>query len=150
MPMAIEMARASCSKLGTVIAWASAAAVLLAVLGTQSRGASLALAASLGFLWLYSSKKAQSLLVILIVGSCILAYSSDVYLKRMSTIAHYEQDSSAEARIKAWKMSIRMFSESVDWRRYRTISFGLRQNSPPGGRWRTMDDGTLHVLPDPR
>lgn len=111
MPLAIEIARRSRSKPAMTLAWAAVVAIFLAVLGTQSRGASLALAAVFIFLWLLSRRKLQSLLVILLVGLFVLTYASNAYFNRMGTIAHYEEDGSAEARIGAWKASLRMAAD---------------------------------------
>ena len=108
IPMAVEIARHARSRFVTVLAWTSLAAMLLAVIGTQSRGASLAVAAVFIFLWRYSTRKFASFVVIAFVGLAVMVVASDSYLNRMGTIANYEQDGSAEGRLDAWGASIRM------------------------------------------
>ncbi len=108
IPLAVELARRARTKFFTVLAWTSLAAMLLAVLGTQSRGASLAVAAVFIFLWRYSTRKFVSFVAIAFVGLAVMVVASDSYLNRMGTIAHYEKDGSAEGRLDAWGASIRM------------------------------------------
>ena len=107
-PLAIEIARRPHGKWGMALGWASVVCILLAILATQSRGASLAIAAVIAFLWRYSNRKGLSLMAILFLGIFVLVYASDSYFNRMATIAHYEEDGSAEGRIHAWKASGRM------------------------------------------
>ena len=51
------------------------------------------------------------MLVILLVGLFVMVYASNAYFNRMATIAHFEQDGSAESRIGAWKASLRMAAD---------------------------------------
>ena len=55
-----------------------------------------------------AARRCCHLLAILLVGLFVLIYASDAYFNRMGTIAHYEEDGSAEGRIEAWKASLRM------------------------------------------
>lgn len=108
MPLAIEIARNSRSKLRIALAWSAVVIIILAILGTQSRGASLAMATVFAFLWVYSKKKTLSFIAILLFGSFVLIYASDAYFERMETITHYQEDGSAEARLVAWTASVKM------------------------------------------
>lgn len=82
---------------------------IFAILGTQSRGASLALAGSILYLWLIvSRKKIRMLLALAMVGVFALAFTPEGYFTRMQTISTYEEDSSAMARIKAWGHALDM------------------------------------------
>ena len=73
-----------------------------AALGSQSRGALLAIAAMTIFLWLKSPKKLVSGVIMLVVGVALIAFMPDQWSNRMETINTYEEDSSAMGRINAW------------------------------------------------
>lgn len=77
--------------------------ILLAIVASQSRGASLAAAAVLGFLWLFSRRKFLTLAAIGCVGLLVALYGSEAYFERMRTISSYQTEESAEGRILAWK-----------------------------------------------
>lgn len=79
---------------------------LASAVGSQSRGALLAIIAVSGFFWLKSSNKLITGLlgvVIMIIG---LGFMPESWFDRMSTIQTYEQDASAMGRINAWEYSI--------------------------------------------
>lgn len=78
---------------------------LIAVVGTQSRGAFLGVAAMSLFLIRNSRKKWALLLVMLIALPSIYAFMPESWHERMDTIKTYEQDSSAMGRINAWWMA---------------------------------------------
>jgi putative inorganic carbon (HCO3(-)) transporter len=76
-----------------------------AALGTQSRGALLAIIPmALLVFWRGRSKVVVGILTIL-VGSALIAFMPEQWGTRMSTIVHYEQDASAIGRINAWWMA---------------------------------------------
>lgn len=78
----------------------------IAILGTQSRGAFLAIAAIVFFLWLKSRIKLVPLLGILLLIPFMFMPQS--WHDRMNTIQDYEQDASAMGRIKAWTFAIEL------------------------------------------
>lgn len=79
------------------------------IIGTQSRGASLALAAACGFLWLMvSKKKVRGLVVISVATILVLSIAPNSYFERMGSIANYQEDSSAEGRLHAWNKAFLM------------------------------------------
>jgi len=83
--------------------------IIFGIVGTQSRGATLALASSLLFMWIYIVKrKSIGVIMIFIAGIGALAFAPETYTTRMSTLTHYEEDSSAMGRIYAWKAATRM------------------------------------------
>jgi len=91
-----------------MIKWGLGAAALLsmvAVLGSQSRGALLAVAAMSVFLWL----KARNKIVfgLFLFGSLVSAimFMPDVWETRMRSIENYEEDGSAMGRINSWTMA---------------------------------------------
>jgi len=90
------------------------AAILLttiAVLGTQSRGAFLAIAAMGLVLWWRAPRKL--LTGTLIVCSALLALTvmSDQFSERMATIKTYDEDTSAVGRIYAWQTAFNIANE---------------------------------------
>lgn len=74
----------------------------IAALGTQSRGALLAVTAMGVVLGLKSRYRIRSMLVLCIVGISIVAFMPESWERRMDTIADYEQDQSAMQRIWTW------------------------------------------------
>lgn len=75
----------------------------LAILGTQSRGALLSLTAMLFVLGLKSRRPVLTSVVLALLLTSAIAFMPDSWSSRMETIETYEQDTSAQARIYAWK-----------------------------------------------
>jgi len=71
-------------------------------LGTQSRGAFLAIVAMGGFLWWRSPKKIQLLIPLVVVALGMLIFMPDSWHERMATISEYQDDGSAMGRIQTW------------------------------------------------
>lgn len=78
---------------------------VLAVIGSQSRGALLGAAAMGGFLWLKSSRKLPVFLLLLVAALAVLAIMPQQWFDRMESIQNYEQDESAQGRINAWNFA---------------------------------------------
>jgi putative inorganic carbon (hco3(-)) transporter len=92
---------------------AGAGAAVLGVVGTGSRGATLALAAAVLYYWLVSSKhKVLGLAVLAVLVFGVITFAPASYMQRMQTIQDYEEDSSAQARIRAWKAA---FAMAIDY-----------------------------------
>ena len=79
---------------------------LASALGSQSRGALLAVLAVAGFFWLKSSNKAVTGVLIVVLGIVGFTFMPDSWHERMSTIQTYDEDASAMGRINAWEYSI--------------------------------------------
>ena len=89
----------------------------VAAIGSQSRGALLALVAMAGLFWLrldsmggggnkkVGSQKAVFAVVILAAGVTLMLFMPDSWHERMDTIGDYQQDASAQGRINAWYMA---------------------------------------------
>jgi len=84
------------------------AALILGVVGTQSRGATIALACVFLFLWWKGRQKITGLALIALLVSGIVSYAPDIYFERIDSIANYEEEGSAMGRITAWKTAVRM------------------------------------------
>jgi probable O-glycosylation ligase (exosortase A-associated) len=78
----------------------------MAVLGTYSRGGLLAVAAMLMFLWFKSRKKVLLALLLIPLIPIGVTFMPERWFDRMNTISNYEQDSSAQGRINAWKTAV--------------------------------------------
>lgn len=84
----------------------------VAALGSQSRGALLAVSAMGLVLWFRSERKVAAGILVGIVAIGLLAFMPGSWEQRMSTIGTYEEDSSAMGRINAWKMTITLASRT--------------------------------------
>ena len=71
-------------------------------LGSQSRGALLAISGMLVFLWWNGKNKLGIGLLIVLAAIPLLMFMPDSWMERMSTIGTYEADRSALGRISAW------------------------------------------------
>lgn len=85
----------------------------VSVLGSQSRGAFLAIVAMGFVLWLRSSKKLISALVLVLLGTGLLAFMPESWTERMRTIETYEEDASAMGRIRAWRMTAAVAADRI-------------------------------------
>ncbi|MDJ0741180.1 MAG: putative O-glycosylation ligase, exosortase A system-associated [Gammaproteobacteria bacterium] len=75
-------------------------------LGSQSRGAMLALAAMGVVFWWRSSRKGAIGLIVLLCLLILLPMMPDAWWERMSTIRNYQEDGSAMGRLNAWLVAI--------------------------------------------
>lgn len=92
---------------------AAAALTAIAAVGSQSRGALLAILAIGFFLWLKSRHKiATGMLMVLVVG-VLAANLPQSWYDRMNTIQNYEQDGSALGRINAWYTAVNVANERI-------------------------------------
>lgn len=84
--------------------WLSITMLLCAVsaLGSQSRGAFLAIFAMAVTLWLRGQNKLRVGVILIAVAVPLVAFMPDQWSARMSTIRTYEDDRSAMGRISAW------------------------------------------------
>ncbi|RPI08987.1 MAG: hypothetical protein EHM65_09650, partial [Acidobacteriales bacterium] len=85
------------------------AAALAGIVGTGSRGATLAVAAAGLYYWLaVSRRKALGAVALVVVAAAVLLLAPGSYVDRMRTIGDYEEDSSAQGRLRAWKAAVSM------------------------------------------
>ena len=83
----------------------------IATLGTQSRGALLALAAMGLMLWIRSPRKLGSAISLGLVVTLLLAVMPESWEDRMRTIGTYQEDNSAMGRIAAWRMTVNLAND---------------------------------------
>lgn len=86
---------------------------LASVLGSQSRGALVAIIAVSGFFWLKSRTKILSGIFLLVLAVIGFLSMPDSWHERMATIQNYEEDASAMGRINAWQYSINVASDRL-------------------------------------
>jgi putative inorganic carbon (hco3(-)) transporter len=82
-----------------------------ASLGSQSRGALLALASMGAFLWWRSERKGSAAILLSLVAISLIAFMPSTWVERMNTIESYERDSSAMGRINAWLMAFNLAND---------------------------------------
>jgi putative inorganic carbon (HCO3(-)) transporter len=80
----------------------------MAILGSQSRGAFLAILTMLAFLWLKSKSKFGLAILLIALLPVAIGFMPDSWESRMRTIQTYEQDTSAMGRINAWVMAFNL------------------------------------------
>lgn len=80
-------------------------------LGSQSRGALLAITIMSLFLWLRAGKKVLAGITLAVVAAGLVAFMPASWEQRMSTIQTYEEDGSAMARLEAWKMCFNLAND---------------------------------------
>jgi probable O-glycosylation ligase (exosortase A-associated) len=89
-----------------MLALAATVLVIVATLGTYSRGALVALIAMAGF----HALRSRTGMVLLVVGAVLAAglpaLAPASWLERMSTIGRYNEDASFEGRVAAWRTSV--------------------------------------------
>lgn len=86
---------------------------LASVVGSQSRGAILAIGAVAAFYWWQSKSKALTLVVFLMLGGFGVMFMPSTWYDRIAGIADYEQDSSAMERLYAWEYSIAVANDRL-------------------------------------
>ncbi|SEM87311.1 putative O-glycosylation ligase, exosortase A system-associated [Nitrosomonas marina] len=82
--------------------------IAIGILGTQSRGAFLAISAVSAFLWLKSSRKMVIFIALLMLSPFFYMVMPQSWHDRMATIQNYEEDGSAMSRLKAWEFGYAM------------------------------------------
>ena len=76
--------------------------VVVAALGSSSRGALLGVMAMGLYFWFKSDKKVQWGIVIVVLALAVVALMPDSYWDRMNTIKTYDEDDSSLGRINSW------------------------------------------------
>lgn len=111
LPMAIFLFQTAKSFWIRMLFMVVTCALILAIIGTQSRGATLGLAGILFYQWLRSRNKALGIMVGAVVLTLILAFAPPQYFERMNTLRDYEAESSAALRLIIWQSAIRMAND---------------------------------------
>ena len=108
LPFALYVISKASGTVQRVAALAATLSIVAGIVMTQSRGAAIATAASIGFLVLTSKRKVFALVLSIIFAVLAVSLAPDTYIQRLQTIKSYEEDSSAKGRIMAWKAATAM------------------------------------------
>lgn len=74
----------------------------VAALGSQSRGALLAISAMALTLWWRGKSRLMGGVIMVVAGIALISFMPDTWTARMNTIDNYEEDRSALGRLSAW------------------------------------------------
>jgi len=97
-----------------LVRWGMLFAMLLvvtAVIGTYSRGAFLAVSVMGFFLFLKSNKKLVVGSMVVLVAVAGISFMPAKWIDRMETIKAFESDSSAQGRLNAWRVAIKLAND---------------------------------------
>lgn len=102
LPLILYLRAQSASKTVKTGLLALFAATIIAILGTQSRGAFVALLAFASFFWLRSSRKLSILVALAVLLVPAIAFMPAKWKERMETITEATADASFMGRVDAW------------------------------------------------
>lgn len=121
---------------------------LLSILASYSRGAVLALAAMVLWLWRHTRRKLISAVVIGGTLTGAVAFMPSDWLSRVSTIQNYAQDASAEGRLEIWATAIKIAVARplVGGGFYAPYTQSVVDNYSPGVQARAVHSIWLEVL----
>ncbi|MES9833583.1 MAG: O-antigen ligase family protein [Candidatus Thiodiazotropha sp. DIVDIV] len=108
-PLALHLATTTKATLYKYLYFALAGIIVVGIIGTQSRGSTLALGTGLlYYLTFISNKKLVGFSLLALIAIGVLIFSPANYFSRMGTLANYQEDTSAMGRIKAWGTATEM------------------------------------------
>lgn len=88
-------------------------AMTLSALGSQSRGALVALSLLGGYFWLQSKNKLPVTVALIILAATLYQFLPESWHQRMDTISTYDQDESAQGRIRAWTLAFNIANDRL-------------------------------------
>ncbi len=94
----------------------------IAAMGSQSRGALLAISAMLAVLWWRSDNKLPLTIMFVFMIPVVLMLMPESWYSRMETIRTYEEDASAMGRINAWTMAFNIAVDRITGAGFATAS----------------------------
>ena len=108
IPMTLFLAQSSDGKIKKILFYGLTVVLVMAVIATQSRGASIALGASIIYLVMRGHSKARGMMWLVVLVGIVMMFAPQAYFDRMDTIKDFETEGSAQGRIMAWKSAMRM------------------------------------------
>tara|TARA_R110000823_G_scaffold210224_15_gene340613 strand:+ start:3343 stop:4659 length:1317 start_codon:yes stop_codon:yes gene_type:complete len=84
---------------------------LVSVIGSQSRGAILAIGAVGGYFWWQSKAKVLTAIAFAFLGFFVVLFMPQSWHDRMASISEYEEDMSAMQRLRAWEYSFNLAND---------------------------------------
>jgi putative inorganic carbon (HCO3(-)) transporter len=137
VPFAIFLTQTSAGKAAKVMWLASTCLLIIAIVGSQSRGGSIALGAVLFYFFLKGKKKVVGLIGFAVVAMVVMVFAPQAYFDRISSIRDYETEGSAQGRIMAWKSAMRMAADNpflgVGAGHF-SVKYGIEYRPPGVGR----------------
>jgi probable O-glycosylation ligase (exosortase A-associated) len=119
--------------------WLMTAVMLLcaaAALGTQSRGALLAISAMSVVLWWRGRNRVLGGILIGLTALALVSFMPDSWTKRMNTIETYQEDGSAQGRLAAWSAAAGIglhYPTGVGFNQVRQDLFDRYSHNPQAG-----------------
>lgn len=117
--------------------YAAMALTAIAVFGTHSRGSFLAAAAMGIFLALKSHRKLATITIVVGLGAVAVLFMPQEYWDRIQSISDYEEDGSAQGRIRMWMAAVSVAGDRITgggFDMYRSAQFlsyvGFNPRSP--------------------
>ncbi len=102
-PMCLYLLLRADTKIKKILFMGILLVLLLSIIGTQSRGATLGLGCILVYLWWESKNKFIGVFALLVLAVTVVMFAPPEYFSRMETLSNYEEEGSAQGRIMAWK-----------------------------------------------
>jgi probable O-glycosylation ligase (exosortase A-associated) len=82
---------------------------LTTINATQSRGGTLALAAAVLYYWAFlARRKILGVIALVVLATGVIVFAPAGYFSRMQSIQNYEEDGSAQGRMRAWRAAFGM------------------------------------------
>lgn len=106
LPFALHLVTKSSNKLLNLVSLGATVLIVAGIIIVQSRGAAIAVAASITFLIITSKRRMLALAVASCCMVLVAAFAPIEYFQRLQSITSYEQDSSSVGRLTAWKAAI--------------------------------------------
>lgn len=113
IPLGMYLARQLVKKWARVAMYLACLLMLVSAVGSQSRGAFLAILAVAFVYWTKSRHKLVSLIGIVALLPVLFLSMPESWFQRMETIETYEEDASAMGRINAWIYSVNVANERL-------------------------------------
>jgi probable O-glycosylation ligase (exosortase A-associated) len=112
MPLVLYFALSSQRPWLKAVAAVGAFMLIMAIIGTQSRGASLAMLAGFLYFFLFITRKKMRMVIMgLIALMALLPFVPETYFSRMSTVTTFQEDTSATGRLQAWSRALEMAAD---------------------------------------
>ena len=108
IPMAILLLQATQRRFMKAIYIVAICILLIAIVGMQSRGATLALGVVFFYLWWYGRQKILGVMMIATAVLAALLIAPPQYFERLDSLRNYAEEDSARLRIVAWKAGVSM------------------------------------------
>lgn len=113
---------------------AAIALTIVAIIGTQSRGALVGLTLMGVIFWFKSRHKLVLAIALVVTLGSTLNFMPESWFNRMSTIQTYEEDKSAQGRLLAWAMATNLANDRVTGGGFETFKAPIFAIYGGGGR----------------